>query len=96
MELFLRSGNMPGKKKGTKRVQCQRCRQYMTEDQFEKHKKICRGDDDPPLSGEEDNVSDAEIIEFDSDDDYSAYPQEVEPSPEYRRQQAGAMYRRIY
>ena len=92
MELFLRSGNMPGKKKGTKRVQCQRCREYMTEDQFEKHKSRCRGDDDPPLSGEEDNVSDAEIVEFDSDDDYSAYPQGVEPSPDYRRQQAGAMY----
>ena len=67
----------------------------MTEDQFEKHKKNCRGDDDPPLSGEEDNVSDAEIVEFVSDDDedrYADYPQEVEPSPDYRRQQAGAMH----
>ena len=82
---------MPGKKKGTQRVQCARCGQYFTEKQFETHKRVCRGDEPPALSGEEDDMSEAEFVEIDSDDEFRDYPQEVEPSRDYMRQQAAAM-----
>ena len=59
-----------------KRVQCSRCGQTFTEKQFEKHKKICRGDEPPALSGDEDNseFSDAEFVVI--EDEYDGYPRE--------------------
>ena len=56
--------------------------EFFTKKQFESHKKICRGDEEPPLSGDEDYVSDAELIEIndgDEDLDPEKYGTEMRP-----------------
>ena len=79
------------------KVQCSRCKEYLPEKQFEKHKSSCRGNKPPPLSGEEDNEewSDAEPI-YVGDDDDEEFPSSVYGREEMRPSMSRQEYDKLF
>ena len=63
--------------KSTK-VQCPKCKDYMTRKQYEKHAKICRGDDPPVATDDESDYEILDAVEIGSDDDPEFYHRQNE------------------